>query len=224
MLGSTLVVAFLVVGLLRPVVSAQEGEEERIAALETAVAELTTRVAELEGTEGGSVVQSDALDAILTPQVRPDPTATPEPEPTEVPTPTPAAGTSLNNPVPIGTTLEGDGLAVTVLSAYYDFSFANAIPRGGYKLLIAEVSIENVGDGGHGYAAADFSGEDADTGVGYNAVTLDNVGVLLGSGDLEPGEFVSGTVLIEVQETAARVILKYDPRVFDPNDLFWIFQ
>ena len=117
-----------------------------------------------------------------------------------VPTPTPSPGSSRDNPAPVGTTLESQGLAVTIDSAYFDFGFANAIPRGGYKVMILGVTIENVSDGNRGYKASRFSGIDAVTGNTYNPVTLDDVGVLLTDGDLQPGQFVSGTALIEVQE------------------------
>jgi hypothetical protein len=151
------------------------------------------------------------------------PTLAPEPEPTPTPEPDPL-GRSAENPAPIGTTVEEDGLAVTINSAYYDYGFANAIPRGGFKVLIMQVTIANNSDGSKSYAASNFSGQDATTGAGYNAVTLDDVGVLLGSGSLDPGEYVTGTVLVEVQETAFQVIVQYDPVMFDPNDLYWLVQ
>ena len=69
----------------------------------------------------------------------PRPTSTPAPTPTPLPPPTPTPvpiGTTVEAPAPLGTTLTADGLAVTVESAYFDYSFANAIPRGGYKVLI----------------------------------------------------------------------------------------
>ena len=113
-------------------------------------------------------------------------------------------------------------MAVTVESGYFDYGFANAIPRGGYKVLILQVTIENVSDDEKSYAAANFSGEDVDTGNGYDAVTLEDVGVLLGNDSLDPGEYVSGTVLLEVQETATQVIVKYDPQRGDPDDLYWL--
>lgn len=169
--------------------------------------------------EGSDANQADNVDVVATviaeQESEPEPTPTPEPDP---------LGRSEDNPAPIGTTLEEDGLAVTIDSAYYDYGFANAIPRGGYKVLIMQVTIANNGDRSRSYAASNFSGQDAVTGVGYNAVGLDNVGVLLSSGSLDPGAYVTGTVLIEVQETAYQVIVKYDPAMFDPNDLYWIVQ
>ena len=144
---------------------------------------------------------------------------TPTPVPT--PTPTPAPGSSQSNPAPVGTKLESQGLAVTVNSAYFDYGFANAIPRGGYKVMILGVTIENVSDRNRGYDASRFSGIDAVTGNTYNPVTLENVGVLLTDGDLQPAEYVSGTVLIEVQESATSAIVKYDADFNGDKDLYW---
>lgn len=117
--------------------------------------------------------------------------------------------------------LEAEGLAVTVESAYFDTSFAGAIPRGGYKVLILQATIKNVSDGIQHYDAAGFSGIDANTGAHYDPVTLEDIGVLLRDGELESGEFVSGTALIEVQETSTNVIIKYDPAMFSTDDLYW---
>jgi hypothetical protein len=169
---------------------------------------------------GGTDIAQVSTEA-TTEEVTEEPTSVPEPTPTPEPDP---LGRSLDNPAPIGTLLEFEGLAVSIDSAYYDFGFGNAIPRGGYKVLIMQVTLTNTGDTAKSYAAASFSGTDADTGAGYDAVTLENVGVLLDDDSLDPGEYVSGTVLLEVQETAARVIVKYDPQMFDPNDLYWIVQ
>jgi hypothetical protein len=138
-----------------------------------------------------------------------------------IPTLTPSPGSSQTNPAPVGTTLETQGLAVTVNSAYFDYGFGNAIPRGGYKVMILDVTIENRSDDTLGYDAGRFSGIDATTGNAYDPVTLDDVGVLLRDGDLEPGEFVSGTALVEVQETATNVIVKYDADYFGDEDLYW---
>lgn len=154
-------------------------------------------------------------------QVARQPTAVPTERPVPTPTPVPLGATQ-DNPAPLGTPLESQGLAVTVSSAYFDSVFANAIPRGGFKLLILGVTIENVSDENRGYDAARFSGIDALNGNTYNSVTLENVGVLLTNGDLQPGQFVSGTALIEVQDTATSVIVKYDADILgDEEDLYW---
>lgn len=207
--------------------------EARATALANATTEQTTQVAEKtqvarEATVAAEMATSVSLTATAMPTptetATPRPTATPAPTATPLPTPTPTPvpiGTTVETPAPLGTTLTADGLAVTVESAYFDYGFANAIPRGGYKVLIIQVTIRNDGDGNEHYDAANFSGIDANTNANYDPVTLDDVGVLLRDGNLEPGEFVSGTVLIEVQETAANVIIKYDPAMFTTEDLYW---
>ena len=161
-------------------------------------------------TESDATDEPDVTTAAAVATERPIPT------PTQVP-----LGFSLDNPAPLGTTLESQGLTVTVDSAYFDVGFANAIPRGGYKVLILGVTIENVSDGDLGYAASRFSGIDAVTRNTYDPVTIDDVGVLLTDGNLQPGEFVSGTALVEVQETATNVIIKYDVDILGDEDMYW---
>lgn len=144
--------------------------------------------------------------------------------PTEIPLPTPTPipiGLAQSNPAPIGTTLESQGLAVTVTGAYFDYGFAGAIPRGGYKVLIIAATFQNNSDNNLSYDAGRFYAIDADNGNTYNPVTLDNVGVLLTDGSLQPGEYVSGTALVEVQETASNVIIKYDVDFMGDDDMFW---
>jgi hypothetical protein len=218
----------------------QEIEQERVessTATADAIAQATvarkTEVAEETQTAREEAARASTATSIaLTATAMPTPTATatprststPAPTSTPLPTPTPTPvpiGTTADAPAPIGTTLDVDGLAVTVQSAYFDYGFANAIPRGGYKVLILQVAFKNDSDGGKSYSAASFSGIDANTKVGYDAVTLENVGVLLQDGNLEPGEYVSGTVLLEVQETATDVIVKFDPNMFTTDDLYW---
>jgi hypothetical protein len=169
------------------------------------------------------LVESSTVEGDATSQTEAaEPTAVPTERPVPTPTPTPLPGSSQSNPAPIGTTLESQGLAVTVDSAYFDYGFANAIPRGGYKVMILGVTIENVSDENRGYDASRFSGIDAVTANTYDPVTVDDVGVLLTDGDLQPGEFVSGTALIEVQETATNVIIKYDADIVgDEEDMYW---
>lgn len=110
---------------------------------------------------------------------------------------------------------------MSVDSAYFDYSFGGAIPRGGYKVLILSVTMTNVTDRNRGYDEANFSGIDATTGVAYKAVTIEDAGVLLHDGDLQPGQYVSGVVLIEVQESAGNVVIKYNADLMGDEDLYW---
>lgn len=111
---------------------------------------------------------------------------------------------------------------MAVDSAYFDYSFGGSIPRGGYKVLILNVTMTNVADSDRGYDEAHFSGIDATTGVTYDAVTIDDAGVILHDGGLQPGQYVSGVVLIEVQESAGDVIIKYNVDHLGDDDLYWV--
>lgn len=185
------------------------------------VGELTPAPEDIGNASTGQRDQSstDTTGATDLPQVD-APTSIPTERPLPTPTPVPL-GATVDNPAPLGTTLESQGLAVTVNSAYFDYGFAGAIPRGGYKVLILGVTIENVSENNRGYTASRFSAIDPTTGNIYDPVTLEDVGVLLTNGDLQPGEFVSGTALVEVQETATNVIIKYDVDYLGDEDLYW---
>ena len=146
------------------------------------------------------------------------------PTPTPVPTPALVLGTSSENPAPFFETVTNGGSSVTMLNGYFATAYGYSTPKGGYKYLVIDTTIECAGPDDCNYNSMNFSGEDADTGAGYDSVVFVMAEGMLGSDTLSPGEYVTGTVLLEVQETAARVIVKYDLKPFDTNDLYWIFQ
>lgn len=88
-------------------------------------------------------------------------------------------------------------------------------------MLIISATFQNNSAQDLGYKASRFSAIDANNGNTYDPVTLDNVGVLLTDGNLQPGEYVSGIALVEVQETAANVIIKYDVDINGDEDMYW---
>ena len=144
--------------------------------------------------------------------------------PTPIPTETQALGTSSETPAPFFETVTNGGSSVTLLNGYFATAYGYSTPKGGYKYLVIDTTIECAGPDECNYNSMNFSGEDADTGAGYDSVVFVMADGMLGSDTLSPGEYVTGTVLLEVQETASRVIVKYDPKQFDTNDLYWIFQ
>lgn len=144
--------------------------------------------------------------------------------PTPIPRETQALGTSSESPAPFFETVTNGGSSVTLLNGYFATAYGYSTPKGGYKYLVIEATIECAGPDDCNYNSMNFSGEDADTGAGYDSVVFVVADGMLGSDDLSPGEYVTGTVLLEVQETASRVIVKYDPKPFDTNDLYWLFQ
>jgi hypothetical protein len=184
-------------------------------------APLGTAPADAAPTSPATSAETPAVSTMAVAQ-QGDPTATTRPTEAPVRTPTPVPiGFSQRNPAPIGTTLESQGLAVTVTGASFDSGFANAIPRGGYKVLIISATIENTSDGVLGYDASRFGAIDANNRNTYDPVTIDNAGGLLTSGNLQPGEEVSGTAVVEVQETASNVIVTYDVDIQGDYDMFW---
>ena len=137
-------------------------------------------------------------------------------------TPEPELGEA-DLPAPIGTTLTASDVAVTVTSAFLSYDYGFATPKGGYVFLVIEAQIQNVDDENHGYAGNRFSAKDFDTGAEFDdTFTLTDGG--LGTGELSPGEYVSGVIVLEVQETARRVRIKYDTAAFGGTNLYWLVE
>lgn len=169
--------------------------------------------------------EEEAADATqLVATQAPETSAPPTPTVPPIPTETQALGTSSESPAPFFETVTNGGSSVTLLNGYFANAYGYSTPKGGYKYLVIDAIVECAGPDACGYNSMNFSGEDADTGAGYDSVVFVMAEGMLGSDELSPGEYVTGTVLLEVQETASRVIVKYDPKPFDTNDLYWLFQ
>lgn len=86
------------------------------------------------------------------------------------------------------------------------------------------MQITNVDDDTHGYTEARFSAKDLDTDANFDD-TFAFSDQPLGSGELSPGEYVIGQVVLEVQETATRIRVKYDPKSIGSGDeVYWLFE
>jgi hypothetical protein len=131
-------------------------------------------------------------------------------------------GYSAENPAPFDQRLAGGGAIVRLLNGSFATEYGLSQPKGGYKYLVIETRIEGDDPEGHFFDSSNFSGQDADTGAGHDSAFV--MGDTLGSDAQSPGEYVTGTIVLEVQETAERVIVKYDPKPIDPEDLFWIYE
>jgi len=129
---------------------------------------------------------------------------------------------TLENPAPFSERLTGGGATVELLSGQFANEFGYSEPKGGYKYLVIDARIEGAGPDDHHYGPSNFSGQDADTGAGYDSAFVMGDGTL-GSDVLSKGEYVTGTIALEVQETAERVIVKYDPKQINEEDLYWMF-
>lgn len=127
-------------------------------------------------------------------------------------------------PAPIGTTLTGGGVAVTINSAYTTYQYGVSAPKGGYVFLVMEIVVENVDpEDNHGYADYRFSAEDQDTGADFEEPRSAVTGGL-GNGDLSTGEYVSGVVGLEVQETSTNIRIEYGTANVGGESLYWLLQ
>lgn len=153
----------------------------------------------------------------------PGPTRTAAPTATVVPTATVQPGTALENPAPFDQEITTGGVTVQLSNGQFQNKVEFSKPKGGYKYLTFDARIEGAGDEDTNYGPMNFSGQDADTGAGYDSAFVFAEDAL-GSDTLSKGEYVTGMVALEVQETAKTVIIRYDPNQFTPGDLYWIFE
>lgn len=128
-------------------------------------------------------------------------------------------------PAPIGTTLNTEGQDVTVSNAFFSYDYGFATPKGGYVFLVIDVNITNVDtatkDNKHDYGGNRFSAKDLMTGAEFDdTFTLASGG--LGSGNLSPKEYVSGVVVLEVQETGGPIRIKYDANLVGGSEVYWV--
>ena len=136
-------------------------------------------------------------------------------------TPVPRHGSG-DDPGVAGETLVAEGVAVTLNSYYYDYSYGYSMPKRGYMYLIVDVTIKNTNaKGDKGYDEGRFSARDLDTGTNYDSVGS-AIDAPLGNDQLSPGEYVGGVVGIEIQETATNVRLKYQISFAGSNSVYWL--
>lgn len=141
---------------------------------------------------------------------------TPKPKATEVPT----LGEK-NLPADLGATLETDGQAVTLQEAFFSYDYGFSTPKGGYVFLVMSVRIENVDDSDHGYEEGRFKALNAETDAEYE-YTFTLADQPLGAGELSPGEFVFGQVVLEVQDTPSPLLVQFDPSYISGDDeVYW---
>jgi endonuclease YncB( thermonuclease family) len=124
-------------------------------------------------------------------------------------------------PAQPGEAVSVKGVRVSLDSYYYSYSDAlGTAPKGGYMYLIIAVTIVNErAEGKYNYNEMKFAAKNLDSDADYD----DEFAFLdapLGSGELSPGEYVSGQVALEIQETAVNVRLKYN--VEGDYSLYWL--
>jgi endonuclease YncB( thermonuclease family) len=124
-------------------------------------------------------------------------------------TPVPKVGTG-DNPAPVGTAIEGDGLRVTLNSFYYSDGDGFIVPAQNKTFLIVNMTITNISDSDQkDYNEICFAAKDVDKDFDFDNSFLNPSGAPLGSGDMVPGDTVSGEVALEVSPSSAHIRVKY---------------
>ena len=146
----------------------------------------------------------------------PEPTDTPEPEIERIVTAVP------------GAVAEADDVRITLNEIVDPWvsaaEFAPDEPDPGKRFFALDVTIQYVADSGT-HLACDFNFRLTDTDAfAYDAAFLFDLEPRLDCIDLGGGERTRGWIAFEVNEGAQLDLLKYDPRLFSPNDIEFHFQ
>lgn len=78
-------------------------------------------------------------------------------------------------------------------------------------------------DDNHGYSDTRFDAEDIDTGADFEGPQRPNEGGLE-EGDLSTGEYASGIVGLQIQETATSIRIRYRTGALGGDELYWILN
>jgi endonuclease YncB( thermonuclease family) len=125
-----------------------------------------------------------------------------------------------DDPGQFGETLNAEGLFVTTSDAFVTYDYNFSTPKGGYKFVIFNATIENRGSDKRDYSSSRFEARDLDTDAKHKEtfVLLDQP---LGNGDLSSGSYVSGQVALEVQESSTNLLVQYQLASFGEVFLYW---
>ena len=133
---------------------------------------------------------------------------------------TPALGSG-ELPGQVGDTLESDGMQITLTNPQFVREYNYSTPKGGYIFLIVDIRMENVDDENHGYSGMRFSARDMESGAEFDD-TFALLDTPISTDDLSPGEFVTGQIALEVQETATNLRVKYKVSAIGGGDVYWL--
>jgi endonuclease YncB( thermonuclease family) len=140
-------------------------------------------------------------------------------------TPVPAVGTD-DNPAPLGTPVEADGRRITVNGAYFVETYGYFSPQQNFVFLVIDVTMENISESGktHAYNELCFAAKDLDRGADYDDSFLNPSDRPFGSGEMLPGDVVSGEVVLEVHRDSQRIRVKYStgPGCIGGKSVYWL--
>lgn len=130
------------------------------------------------------------------------------------------------NPAPIGASVTGDGLEVTVHSAELsDTAGVLAGAEPGVLYLTLDVTIRNVSEDKKSFNALYWSGKDIVNGYAFDDDLFAGDSMnQLPSGDLQPSDLIRGEVVIKVRADSQKIRIKYDTAPIGGTNLYWLFQ
>jgi endonuclease YncB( thermonuclease family) len=124
-------------------------------------------------------------------------------------------------PALAGEAVSVKGITASLDSYYYSYSDAlGTAPDGGFMWLIISVTIVNNRESGKfNFSGSKFAAKNLDTDSDYDDAFA-FLDAPLDSGELSTGEYVSGQVALEIQETATNVRLKFN--IEGDYSLYWL--
>lgn len=141
-------------------------------------------------------------------------------------TSTPGLGAG-ENPAPVGSTITGDGLEVTVYSATLsDTAGVLGAAEPGYLYLTIDASVKNVSNEKKSVNPLYFSAKDIVNGYTFdNELMAGDPAAALGStNDLAPGDILRGEVVLKVRDDSKQIRIKYDTSPLGGKNMYWILR
>lgn len=131
---------------------------------------------------------------------------------------------SASNPAPLGTSLSGDGLRVTLNSVTPVGAILDAVAPAGSTYLILDVTITNTSDEAAEFSSFYWSARDILTDENFDDVKDIRPADALLAGSLAPGVQVRGNVLLLVDLETPILRIKYDTNIFGGENFYWLWD
>lgn len=130
-------------------------------------------------------------------------------------------------PAPIGSTITGDGLDITIYSATLsDTAGVLGAADSGYLYLTIDVSVKNISGDKKSVNPLYFSAKDIVNGYTFDNELLagDPAAALGSTNDLGPGDILRGEVVLKVRDDSKEIRIKYDTSPIGGKNMYWIVK
>jgi hypothetical protein len=131
---------------------------------------------------------------------------------------------SASNPAPLGTSLSGDGLTITLHSVTPVPSILEAVAPAGSTYLILDVTLVNTTDEPREFSAFYWSARDILTDENFDDEKDIRPANALLAGSLAPGVEVRGNVLLLIDLETPILRIKYDTDIFGGQNMYWLWD